>query len=96
MTVKVVALVTINENEAMALAKYLDLTTPLLDRVGAKIVERYQLDKDVVGATRVRTVVVVEYPSRDAVDEVFSSPEYRAAVPYRDLAFSDYSVAITT
>lgn len=95
MTVKVVALVTINEDEAMALAKYLELTTPVLDRVGAHIVERYQLETDVVGTNRVKTVIVVEYPNRHAVDEVFSSTEYRAAIPYRDLAFSDYTVAVT-
>lgn len=95
MTVKVVALVTINEDEAMALAKYLELTAPVLDRVGAKIVERYQLDTDVVGTNETKTVIVVEYPDKDAVDAVFSSDEYRAAIPYRDLAFSNYTVAVT-
>ena len=94
MTVKVIALVTINEDQPMALAKYLELTTPVLDRVGAEIVERYQLEADVVGDRSARTVILVDYPSREAVDEVFASAEYEAAKPYRDMAFSDYMVSL--
>ena len=94
MTVKVIALVTINEDQPMALAKYLELTTPVLDRVGAKIVERYQLETEVVGERPAQTVIIVDYPSRDDVDEVFSSDEYEAAKPYRDKAFADYVVSV--
>ena len=96
MTVKVIALVTINEDEAMALAKYLELTTPVLDRVGAKIVERYQLETEVVGEKPAQTVIVVDYPNRAAVDEVFSSDEYLAAIPYRERAFSEYAVSVSS
>ena len=94
MTVKVIALVTINENQAFALAKYLELTTKVLDRVGAKIVERYRLEAEIVGTCPARTVIMVDYPSREAVDEVFSSPEYERAKPYRDQAFADYMVSV--
>ena len=94
MTVKVVALVTINEDQPFALARYLELTTPVLDRVGAEIVARYQLDAEIVGSRPAHTVIVVDYPSRDAVDEVFSSQEYEAAKPFRDQAFSDYMVSV--
>ena len=91
MTVVVLALVTLNEDEPQALAKYLELTEPVIQRVGGRIANRYQVE-GIVGEEPARTVVIVEYPSKEAVDHVFSSPEYEAAKPYRDIAFSSYSV----
>jgi len=38
--------------------------------------------------------VMVEYPDRAAVDTVFESPEYKAVIPIRDIAFADYQVTV--
>ncbi|WP_413718725.1 DUF1330 domain-containing protein [Silicimonas sp. MF1-12-2] len=92
--VKVFALVTFNEDQALALGKYLEITEPLLKREGARIIERFSLEDDVIGHRPAKSVIIVEYPSRQAVDNVFSSPEYEAAIPYRDVAFATYSVHI--
>jgi uncharacterized protein (DUF1330 family) len=92
--VKVFALVTFNEDQAQALARYLEITEPLLEREGAKIIERFRLEDDVIGQRPAKAVIIVEYPSRQAVDNLFSCPEYQSAIPFRDLAFSTYSVHI--
>ena len=92
--VRVFALVTFNEDQALSLARYLEITEPLLERSGARIVERFNLEEDIVGDRPAKQVIVVEYPSREAVDAVFSSPEYASAKPFRDAAFSTYSVHI--
>lgn len=94
MTVRLIALVTINEDQPMALAKYLEITTPVLDRVGAKITSRYQLEDQIVGKRPAQTVIVVEYPTRQAVEDVFGSAEYKRAIPFRDIAFSEYRVSM--
>ena len=94
MTITVVGLVSINDDQPYALAKYLEITEPLLECFGAKIVKRYALAADVVGESPVQTVIVVEYPDMETVEKVFSSTEYARAIPYRDLAFSRYSVHI--
>ena len=91
MTVKVMALVTLNEDKPRALAKYLELTEPVLERAGARIVERFTVE-GIIGQEPARTVIIVEYPDRAAVDAVFQSPEYAEAKQYRDIAFSSYSV----
>ena len=96
MAVRVIALVTINEDQAWALANYLALTEPVLERVGAKIVERYRVHEQVVGNNPATTMIVVDYPSREAIDEVFNSIEYKQAIPFRDAAFSTYSVNVVT
>ncbi|MCV6591475.1 MAG: DUF1330 domain-containing protein [Silicimonas sp.] len=94
MAVTVVGLVTINEDQPLALAKYLELVEPVLERVGAKFVARYQIASQVVGPKPAETVIIVEYPDYAAVENVFSSPEYESAKPFRDLAFSTYSVSL--
>lgn len=92
--VKVIGLVAINEDQAFALAKYLDITEPLLASVGARIVDRFALKSRVVGDGPVRTVIIVEYPDHEAVEKVFQSAEYQSAIPYRDRAFDTYSVHV--
>lgn len=96
MAVTVIALVTINEDEPMALARYLEATGPLLVEANARIVQRFKVDETVVGNRPAKTMIVVEYPDRAAVDHVFNSPEYAGIRPVRDQAFSDYHISIVT
>ena len=92
--VTVLAFVTIAEDAPEALAAYFSVTDPLLKRAGARIVKRFAVNDVVVGTHPSQTVVMVEYPSREAVDSVFKSPEYTAIRAIRDRAFSTYSITI--
>lgn len=94
--VTVMALVTIAEDEPMALAEYLRVTGPLLERAGARIVNRFAINEMVVGAAPAQSVLMVRYPSRAAVDMVFDSPEYKSIIPVRDRAFLTYKISIVT
>ena len=92
--VTVLAFVTISENAPDALAAYFKVTDPLLRRAGARIIKRFAVNDVVVGTHPSQTVVMVEYPSREAVDSVFKSPEYAAVRAVRDRAFSTYAITI--
>ena len=94
--VTVIALLTIAENAPMALAEYLRVTAPLLERAGARITKRFQISEMVAGTAPAQSVLMVEYPSRAAVDQVFNSPEYKSIIPIRDKAFLTYQVSIVT
>mgnify|MGYP001551559987 CR=1 FL=1 len=94
MSVVVIAFVTVNEDQPLALAKYLDILEPLLARFGAKIARRYRLDDTSTGKRIGKTVIVLEFPDRTAVDRVLSSPQYKKAAKYRDIAFSEFSLHI--
>ena len=96
MTVSVIALVTINEDEPVALARYMQTTEPLLEKANAKIVSRFAVNEVVVGHRPAKMIVIVEYPNRAAVASVFESEEYRELIPIRDAAFLDYQVTIAT
>jgi uncharacterized protein (DUF1330 family) len=92
--VTVLAFVTVAEDAPDALAAYFRVTDPLLKKAGAKIVKRFSIHDVVVGKKPAQTVVMVEYPSREAVDMVFGSAEYAAVIPHRDRAFLDYAITI--
>ncbi len=94
MTVTVVAMVSINDDEPMALAEYFRVTGPLLERAGAQIKKSFNINEVVVGHRPAKTVFIVEYPDKAAVDSVFKSNEYQSIIPSRDLAFTEYSVTI--
>lgn len=96
MTVHVIALVTVNEANPHALARYLEATMPLLDSVGARIVQRFEIGEAVVGDVPAQMVMVVEYPDRAAVDQVFQSDTYRDIRAVRDQAFLTYKVSLVT
>jgi uncharacterized protein (DUF1330 family) len=92
--VKVIAFVTIAEDAPDALAAYFKVTEPLLKRAGAQIVKRFAITDVVVGPHPAKTVVIVDYPSRAAVESVFGSPEHAEVIEIRNRAFLDYSITI--
>lgn len=96
MPVTIIALVTVNEDEPMALAKYFEVTNPLLEKAQAKIIQRFEVKTALAGSKPSKSVVIVEYPNHDAVSHVFDSEEYKNVIEYRDKAFSTYQVSIVS
>jgi uncharacterized protein (DUF1330 family) len=93
LTVTVIALITVNQNEPEALKKYIEVTTPLIKKAKANIVQRLELNQPIVGDRPSQSVVIVEYPDMEAVNDVFHSKEYEAIERIRERAFSFYSVS---
>jgi uncharacterized protein (DUF1330 family) len=94
MPIQVIALVTINENAAIELAAYMALTTPLLANANAKITHRFNVAETVIGRQPAKCVIIVEYPNREALGQVFDSEDYAKATVFRDIAFLEYHVSI--
>lgn len=94
MAVRVLALLSFNKIEGDALAEYLKLTEPLINRAQGKVVSNFPIAQSATGPEHVETALIVEYPDNDAVRSVFESKEYELAKPYRDKAFSYYSVTV--
>ncbi len=92
--VQLVASLTINPDEPEALAKYLETTTPLIEKVGAKVVQQIELGTPVVGEAPCKLLMMVEYPSHAAIEAVFESDEYKSIIPIREKAFTDYNICI--
>ncbi|MEM7060319.1 MAG: DUF1330 domain-containing protein [Pseudomonadota bacterium] len=94
--VQVVASLSINPEEPEALETYFQVAMPLIERVGAKVVQKIEVGEAVVGEQPSEMVMLVEYPSYEAVQRVFNSAEYQAIIPAREKAFLKYNVCIVS
>ena len=94
MTVTVFAMLTVNDDNPQALAKYFEITGPLLEAAGARILQRFEIHDVIVGETPAKSVVIVEYPDMEALKSVFESTEYKAITEIRDAAFLTYQVSV--
>ncbi|UWR10969.1 DUF1330 domain-containing protein [Sulfitobacter mediterraneus] len=94
MAVTVLAEVKINPGATEELAEYFEVTGPLLEAAGARIVSHLNINEIVIGKNSAKSMYVVEYPSREAVFQVFSSESYKSIIPARDAAFDLYQISI--
>ena len=92
--IQVVASMAFNPQEPEALQTYFDVAMPLLEKVGAKVAQKIEVGDPVIGEKASEIVMLVDYPSYDAIDSVFESDEYKAVIPIRDKAFLKYNVCI--
>ena len=94
MSVLVFALTTPNPNDIEALNIYLGTTKPLLEAVGAEIIQTYETAQTLVGDTLPELVIIVRYPDKASVDQVFESSEYHALREIRERAFLKYQIGL--
>lgn len=94
--VQVMASLTVNPEEPEALEHYFEIASMLMQKVGAKIVQKIEFGAAVIGEKGAEMVMLVNYPSYQAIDMVFKSPEYQMLIPFRDKAFLKYNICIVS
>ena len=92
MPVTLCALTTLADDGQDALQTYLNVAGGLLEKAGARVRDRYQVGRTVVGTDAPQFVTLIDYPSEDEVRQVFESPAYRQLETARNTAFSSYTV----
>ena len=68
--VQVVASLSINPDEPEAVATYFGVAMPLIEKVGAKVLQKIEVGEPVVGEQPSELVMLVEYPSYEDVERV--------------------------
>ena len=94
MTAFMIATTTINSENPHSLQVYVEGTLPLIEAAGGRLVSRYGHKETVFGSAGSEFVVIVEYPSGEAIRKLFQSTAYKQLIPARDKAFSAYDVSI--
>ena len=92
--IEVIASLTFNAEEPKAVETYFQVATQLMEKAGAKVTQQIQVGASVIGEQAMEIVMLVEYPSFDALEDVFKSEEYQALIPIRDKAFVKYNVCV--
>lgn len=94
MSIKLIALTSVNPDEEDALLHYLSVVGPLMTAAGAELIERIELGKAIVGSDMPQFMTIMEYPSEEAINRVFLSAEYQGLKSIRQKAFSHYQISI--
>ena len=91
---QVLASLTMNPEQPDAVSAYFETALPLIEAAGGKVIQRLELGDQLVGSARGSLLLLVQYPSRDAIERVFASEAYQKIIPIRDIAFLHYNVSI--
>ena len=83
--------------EAMKeVATYSDRSAILLNKVGAQIVRNMKVVEPKYGSPSFAVIAVIDFPTRGAIEEFFSSDEYQELVPVRRRAFRSFTASIVS
>jgi uncharacterized protein (DUF1330 family) len=96
MPVTVLVLVSVNDDEHLALSLYLEAKSRLLATVGATIAKRFSINEVVVGHRPAKMALLIEYPTWTAYRAVVSSPDYENVKLFREQAFLEYSASVVS
>ena len=94
--IQVIASLTVDPEGQDALNRYFQVAMPLIEEVGAKVVQKIEMGEPVIGEQPSKILMLVEYPDREAVMQVFESPQYQSIIPARQKAFSHYHVSFVS
>lgn len=86
----------INPQEQEAFEFYKTEINKQYEQVGAVVTDRYPVLQVLAGEEKPDFVMVVEFPSPQALQQVFASTEYQKLVPYREKGFSKLNVFLST
>lgn len=77
-----------NPNEMAALKEYVQGVMPLLFNLGGTVVKRSKLTDSYHGEQSFVFLLVMDFPSKKELTEMFDSDAYKALIPNRDKGFT--------
>ena len=78
-----------------ALARYAAIVIPLIEAANGTVLCRGVFREAMVGDDGPEFIAVIRFPDADSAREMLASAAYRAAIPDRQLAFSDLRTFIS-
>ncbi len=86
----------INPQEQESFTHYSTQINQMYEDVGAVVTERFPIAQTLLGEEKPSFIMVVEFPNQQALQQLFTSEEYKELVPYREKAFSKLNVFLST
>lgn len=59
---------------------------------GGEIIRRVKVTRSVIGENKNSAFLVMDFPSENAVDAIFSSEAYAEIIPLRDMGFKSLDI----
>ncbi|PHS69363.1 MAG: hypothetical protein COB23_07035 [Methylophaga sp.] len=62
---------------------------------GGKLLGKYIISENLGQGEMPHVVFIVEYPSREIAEKVFTNEEYKSIIPLRDIAFKEVKILLS-
>ncbi|MGB5820964.1 MAG: DUF1330 domain-containing protein [Saonia sp.] len=85
----------INPQEQESFEHYASNMRTLYESVDATVVDKYPVVQTLVSDEKPDFVMVVEFPSQEALVKLFSSEDYKKLVPFREKGFKKLNVFLS-
>ena len=82
-----------NPENMPAVQEYLQGVMPLFVAAGGSLVKRLKVQSAIHGKPS-GMVLVMDFPSTDVVNELFTSDAYQALIPTRDAGFAEMNILV--
>jgi len=88
---------TFNENgmNSPEFAEYSQRSNTNGEAFGGEVQAKYMIKENLGQNEAPHFVIIVDYPSEDAAKKAWSSEEYKAILPLRDVAFKEVKILLT-
>lgn len=83
---------TINPDEMEALQSYVKSVMPMLLEIGGKVIKRTKVTDVYFGEKPADMVMMMDFPSKEALKAMFNSEAYQALIPLRNKGFSKVDI----
>jgi len=85
-----------NPDEEEALQAYLSKAPKVIQAHGGVSIATYDVEKALDDTNHPAVFIVVSFPTRDAIDNLFTDEAYKALIPQRDKGFSHLRFYVTS
>lgn len=83
-----------NPDHAEEAQAYVGKALPMLLEAGGTLLKRVKVQKPVVGEQTFALSLVMEFPTTEIIDGVFSSDAYAQIAPHRDKGFAFMNIVV--
>ena len=92
MSVTLVVTVTPDPDAMADMKTYLQGVAPLLVNGGGTLVHRGKITKALEGNINFGMLLVMDFQTEEAIDNIFNSREYKKLIPFRDKGFKQVDI----
>lgn len=85
-----------NPKEQQAMQEYIAGVMPLFAELRGQVIKRSQLTDTYFGQEFFTFLLVMDFPSKQKLLDMFESPAYKALLPLRDKGFSHIDISFAT
>ncbi|NAY90449.1 DUF1330 domain-containing protein [Muricauda sp. JGD-17] len=81
-----------NPDDLVALQTYVEKVMPMLLSIEGRVIKRNKISDVFFGKSPGEFLLIMDFPNKQNLINLFKSDEYKSIIPYRDNGFSEINI----